>query len=338
MAREPNDYALVIGIQHYPEYRPLQGPIGDARRFGAWLRHPKGGGLPKANYELIVSAPGAPGAPPAPVKGQVDAALRRIRKASAAGARRLYFYFSGHGMQNDNLELALCLANWSRDQAFAALSYEQYFKFFLKLGNFEEVVFFLDCCRVREIAVGGYGPESSVIRPASKAVSAFPAFATEVGTPSYEAKMAEEEAQGRPAVVRGHFTQALLEALCGGAAVPPCGVPADRLEAHLKVRTTEIAQDHGHEQVARVAPDIRPGTSLVFGCCPALASLAIDFIPPRPDIVTLFGPQSEVVRSGPAGTEPWNLVLSPGKYVLKDAAHEKFFRLGGRARVQHESF
>lgn len=335
MAREPHDYALVIGIQHYPDYRPLQGSVGDARRFAAWLRHPKGGGLSRANCELIVSGPQQP---PVPVKTQIDDAVGRIKRASAEGARRIYFYFSGHGMQNDDLELALCVATWSRERAFAALSYDKYFKFFVKLGSFDEVVVFLDCCRVREIAVGGYGPEFSVIRPSSKAVSSFAAFASESGNPAYEAKMAEEEAAGEPAVVRGHFTEALLEGLCGGAAAPPCGVPAERLENYLKIRTSEIAGDHGHEQVARVSPDLRPGTNLVFGCCPLVAELEIAFVPPRPDTVTLFGPQAEKIRAGAADGGPWRLQLAPGKYLLKDSATEKFFRLGGRARVQHESF
>jgi hypothetical protein len=338
MTHQLHDFALVVGIQHYPEYRHLTGSVADAQAFADWLTvDSNGGGLPKANCELIVSGPGPP---PVPVKTQIDDAIGRIQDASAAGARRFYFYFSGHGMGTDALDLALCLATWHRKRAFAALSYTEYFNFFLALGSFQEVVFLLDCCRVREIAVGGLRPEVSVIRQSGTtgAVSTFTAFAAEIGNAAYEAKLAEEEAQGQQPGPRGHFTEALMEALRGGAASPGRGVTAQRLEEHLKKRTTEIAARHKHSQVARVRPDLRPGVNIIFGDYPPISNVIIEFVPARPVPVVLFGPLSEKIKSGTADTGPWELNLTAGNYCLQENGNEHFFRVGGGPEMVYERF
>lgn len=338
MARLPDDYAIVVGIQHYPEYRSLQGPVADARMFARWLREdPFGGGLPMVNCKLILSSPEKP---PVPVKYQIDKAVGQIRAASNAGARRFYFYFSGHGMGTNELDLALCMASWSRNTARAALSSSGYINLFLALGNFQEVVFLLDCCRVREIAVKGQDPDDSVVKPAGStgAVNSWTAYATEFGTPAFEKKLAEEESQALPPGPRGHFTEALMEALCGGATGPVRGVTAERLESHLKKRTTEIARDHGHDQNARVRPDLRAGANLVFGDYPAESNVVVQFFPPRPAHVVLFGPHGEEIQAGTADSGPWPLNLEAGNYCLKEGATEKFFSVNGGSEVKHVEF
>ena len=338
MAAQPDDYAIVVGIQHYPEYRALQGSAADAKAFAHWLsKDPFGGGLPEDNCKLIVSGPDPP---PVPVKAQVDDAVGEIMKASAKGARRFYFYFSGHGMSDDDLDLALCLANWSSSRRSAAMSYTGYFKFFIKLGNFKEVVFLLDCCRVREISVHGADPEHNVVKTSKAAggVSTLTAFAAEAGDPAYEAKLAELEAQGRHSTAYGHFTEALLEALRGGAAGPQNGVTSQRLEEYVKKRTAEIAEKHEHRQDARVIPNIKYGVNMIFGDYPAASEVVIEFEPPRAAPVTLFGPRAEEIKSGLADTGPWHLQLTAGKYCLNEAGSDKFFRVRGGTEVAHERF
>jgi hypothetical protein len=328
----------VIGIQDYPKYKPLKGPIADATDFAHWLRDdPHGGGLLKDHCKLITSEPN----PPTPVKHQIDNAIEEIQDASENGARRLYFFFSGHGMGTDSQDLALCLATWSRRRSFAALSYEGYFKFFISLGKFEEVAFFLDCCRVREVAVGGYGPEVSTIRPAAEAgsVSTFTAFAAEYGTAAREAKLAEEAAAGNEQLVYGHFTRALMEALRGGAAGPGHrGVSAERLDQSLKKRTSEIAAASGHQQSARVKPDLAPGKIWIFGDYPTNADVVIDFQPPLEREVILSGPDATEIKRGLASEGPWALTLDVGRYSLRSGANEKFFQVRGASDVLNEKF
>lgn len=41
------DYAIVVGINHYPGMNPLKGAEQDALNFIEWLKDPKGGDVPK---------------------------------------------------------------------------------------------------------------------------------------------------------------------------------------------------------------------------------------------------------------------------------------------------
>src|SRR5215213_438392 len=100
MPEQENDYAVVIGLNDYPQFgsqgRPLAGAIADAQRFTDWLCDTDtGGGLPAANCKKILSVPD----PLGPNKLVIDLALGSVitDARAAGGGRRLYFYFSGHG-------------------------------------------------------------------------------------------------------------------------------------------------------------------------------------------------------------------------------------------------
>src|SRR5258708_35853699 len=131
MPQQPTHFALVIGINDYPEYgsrgRSLKGAVRDAQRFAAWLQDTdSGGGLLPQNCRLIVSS----GNPLAPLHADIDAALQYIwTQSRASGGDRFYFYFSGHGLSAQADNVALCLANWSSDRRHAALSSQGYLQF-----------------------------------------------------------------------------------------------------------------------------------------------------------------------------------------------------------------
>src|SRR5438094_5015687 len=123
MLNNDQDYALVIGIDDYPNYTPLKGAKKDAERFANWLKDKEiGGGLPDDNCKLIVSDPN----PISPGWDKVNDKLVEIYvKAKRSERRRFYFYFSGHGQTSTSSELNLCLASWT-DQDYGlrlALSY-----------------------------------------------------------------------------------------------------------------------------------------------------------------------------------------------------------------------
>ena len=95
MALNPNDYALVLGINDYPgiKDRSLKGAVRDAERFCDWLRDTAvGGGLPEKNVEIIVSTP----LPLKPLKDEVDEALDQTRSNSPGmqgrGATLLFLF------------------------------------------------------------------------------------------------------------------------------------------------------------------------------------------------------------------------------------------------------
>ncbi|HRI72462.1 MAG TPA: caspase family protein, partial [Polyangium sp.] len=105
------DYALVVGVNDYPQLRSLRGAIGDAQAFSAWLVEAQGGALRAENVHTIISTVD----PLGPIGPEINDALEDIlQRADRSGGRRFYFYFSGHGCVGDRAnDLALCLANWS---------------------------------------------------------------------------------------------------------------------------------------------------------------------------------------------------------------------------------
>src|SRR5688500_9961872 len=108
-----NDHAIVIGIDRYPELKPLQGPGKDAGEFRDWLVDHAA--VPSANVAMVLSHK-AKKAEARPVQEEVDAAFNALfKKVKAEPARRLYFYFAGHGCSQGTNHLALIMANANLD-------------------------------------------------------------------------------------------------------------------------------------------------------------------------------------------------------------------------------
>src|SRR5882762_2214822 len=100
MARNPDHYAIVIGIDGYSQLRRLRASEKDAKKFASWLKSDDGGGLPIENIYMILSPPDLPSNPfdARPVAYQIDDALTRIGLTKGGWiGKRLYFYFAGHG-------------------------------------------------------------------------------------------------------------------------------------------------------------------------------------------------------------------------------------------------
>jgi hypothetical protein len=159
MPIQPDHYALVIGIDDYPsgDLRSLEHAKHDAEAFRNWLIDPgTGGGVPEENCKLILSR----GELLLPNFDEIDDHLDRIIKLaekSHANARRLYFYFSGHGMAARQLQTFLCLPRWSNRWRNAALDSQAYSTYLVNSGLFREIVFLFDCCRSYKPSVLGHG-------------------------------------------------------------------------------------------------------------------------------------------------------------------------------------
>jgi hypothetical protein len=332
----PQDYALVIGINHYPNYRSLSGAVADAREVAGWLTDRRvGGGLPKTNCKTYLSR----SKPLKPLFDDVDQALDEIRQQAAqTGARRLYFYFSGHGQTGEIEDVNLCLGRWAPAGASRmALSASGYYRFFAECVGFKEIVVLLDCCRLRVVGASGLPPGQTCVRPVDTAGQArfFKAFATEFLAPSFEAAVAAAEAAAAPPgtvesaeadaesapEVRGHFTRALLAALRGGAAGPGPGVRPSALQAYLEREVPRIADGSNHRQNARVPQNELPDApGSLFGSAPpaAAGNLVIRFTSARTGDVVLIGPEGDECSRGPASSGPWQFSLPKGLYLLED--------------------
>jgi hypothetical protein len=321
MAQQPQDYALVIGINDYPNYRPLQGAIQDAQKFAEWLTDEQaGGGLEGEHCHTVMSRlnPLGPGLDEI---GDVLDAIRR--QAEQSGGRRFYFYFAGHGHTGEIEEVHLCLARWSSQNAGrAALSASKCYSFVAECLGFKEIVVLLDCCRVRVVGAAGLPPYNSCIRPREQAgqVRLFRAYATEFLNLAREAAVNETaplEAEGP--VIQGYFTQALLTALRGAAAEPGGGVKPSKLKEYLEREVFRLAESRGHKQQARVSANELPDEpESFFGSAPPLvaANIEIRFQPGRRGEVRLIGPDLAEIKKGQASSGPWQLSLSQGIYLL----------------------
>jgi len=329
MPNKPQDYALVIGFNDYPHYgangRPLRGAIHDAEAFGRWLTDKTvGGGLPDENC-IVLKSSLLTADPPQPRKQQIDDALNTIWKRSGkTGARRFYFYFSGHGQTQSVDELALCLPHWAPDREAAAISYAEYRRFILECMKFSEVVFLMDCCRSRKIGARGQVSENTCPKPheAAGGTLVFAGQATEFQEQAFEGENPQPIGDEEP-VVHGHFTEALLAALRGGAARNGGGVPASELWTYLLKVVPRIAMRHGHIQKPRIDPfNIAPGDphEPVFGAAPKItqADIVIAFRLGRSGNIRLEGPDLAIVRQGAASTGPWMETLPVGTYLLTD--------------------
>jgi hypothetical protein len=145
----PEDHAVLIGVQDYTGgIDPLQGAINDCDLFSRWLTDRKGGGLDPANIKCICSTPNGTD----PFRDQVEnLLLEYLETRSRTGVevgRRLYLFFSGHGVAPPpplDDDCALVMANASL-RAVRALIGGLAARTVRKAALFKEVMLVMDCC------------------------------------------------------------------------------------------------------------------------------------------------------------------------------------------------
>jgi hypothetical protein len=156
------DWAIIVGVQCYPELEDLGGPENDARAFKNWARSPRGGNVPSQNVELIVTSQFRPpfssvdlARPTAERVHQAFEKLQNIANANAARGlsrrvgRRLYIYMAGHGFAPRDDQTALLMANATRVRIGPGYHILGQYNadWFFKAGYFDEIALFMDCCR-----------------------------------------------------------------------------------------------------------------------------------------------------------------------------------------------
>lgn len=338
MPDHPDHYALVVGIDDYPNYRSLQGAKQDAKDFAAWLLdRSTGGGLPKTNLKLLLSKKN----PARPVHEDIDEALLELFEVTeAAPVGRLYVYFSGHGLARSNIGTDLCLAKWSNQMRGRALDSQDYLEVIMGCGRFREVIMLLDCCRIRKVRRRALPVMIDPPRPGDGAPGSrsFIGYATQFLNAAREAATEEvfEDDEDDSPIVRGHFTRALLDGLKGLAAKPTGGVTASRLKDYLDVNTQEIAKSAGHVQIPEVQNGLMSDPEPVFGSAkppsnPYTTSVRVTFSADRTGDVVLEDGNLNEVRRGPVASGPWQFDLERGNYWLRDLGdgHERSIRVTG---------
>jgi hypothetical protein len=207
-----DDHAVVVGIADYPKLDPLNGPENDARDFASWLEDPNGGAVPPGNIDLILSSdPVAPGMAPSPhpTMDKLDEAFERLIQASDQSGRcgrRLYVYLAGHGCAPTISEVGLLSATASPLRIGDYLAGRMYADWFRQAAFFDEVVWFMDCCRENYPRIPIRLPPWASITSTHQSKYLY-GYATQHTQPSREGL---DPATGQ---IRGLFTLALLAGL-----------------------------------------------------------------------------------------------------------------------------
>jgi hypothetical protein len=316
-----NDWAIVVGIQAYPEMPPLEGPDNDAQDFYDWLIDEKGGAVPRHQANLIITpkkkVPFKKTEKAIPAYQQIEsAAFRMVQLADKKPlkdnhryiGRRLYLYYAGHGFAPREEQTALIMANATKMRIGAGYHWlgQRTADWFWQSGYFDEIVLLMDCCR-NYMAV----PELSWPWPPQGApdfqarVKRFYAFATGW---TLEAR-GERDGNGQ---VHGIFTQALLAGLRKYGNAPSTDVvTTDSLSAYIRSRIPLLQpsdfRTDSFDLVKIAEPADAGGTPVKIIVPPQAVGKAIE-------VITYLNGAPSVVYSDPAAQPVWVVNLQKGYY------------------------
>jgi len=321
VANNINDYAIIIGIDNYPQLRPLSSAVSDATRFAEWLVSPEGGGLPQDNVQLILS----PSEPPAnpydarPLQHDVDKALARlVGNGGMRVGRRLYFYFAGHGIGPSVDDVGMLLANASLSRLGSNIGLRPYRHFFRQAGLFDELVFIVDCSRDPYLHVPTVPPSLFVQQNESLAnVKELIILAAAYGRRAFNTITDKGEA-------RGVLTAAVLNGLEGMATDPQGRITSSTLSDYIRRRMPELTPE------LRQEPDvILSGGEIVFQSANGKATLTVE-LPHWTAGVEIRGQFNLVPNVGPIRTqEETGVVVSETK--LPPGIYEVTVTLEGKS-------
>ncbi|MDB5295486.1 MAG: hypothetical protein JWO31_1469 [Phycisphaerales bacterium] len=217
----PRDFAFVVGIEHYPPgIPPLRGSINDAKFFSTWLADPKGGGLDPNNITTICSTVAPPPFPPKDdIVDRINTFFERRTALTDRLGRRLYLYFSGHGITpptpNDD-DCAIVAANVAPMGQLRCIPGRLAARTLQRGDLFEEIVLIMDCCR----EVVGTVDANLLLPPGNPTLQRFPAhwhgLAARWSSTAAEQQLPHPLNPAVPLLWQGVFTHAVLKGLTSG--------------------------------------------------------------------------------------------------------------------------
>lgn len=314
MPVQPHDYAIVIGIGSYPGFgsnetqaNDLKGPNDDAKQIYDWLVDANKGGVPKKNAKLIRS----PKPPPAkvlkarPSRETITDTFDLLESAAQQNdqqgnglrvGRRLYLYAGGHGYAQRRQEGCVFVANATRVRTHHVFA-SGWIEWFYKAQYFDELVLWMDCCMVSDLAIVRENAGYRTMQGATPTSKLFTAFAAKHPQQAVERQMPDGK-------IHGVFTYTLLQGLKGAAADPVTGeVTSATLKNHLtNTMKTYLSEADLNDDIVAKEPDFGFGDPMVFCTVPG----------PQPSAVTL--------TSFPAGAEGQPFVVLTGAPPQQAAA------------------
>lgn len=335
MPQNDSDFAVIIGFSNYAKLPVLGGAENDAKDFLNWVTHTDYGNIPANNCHLFPSQT----APHGPWQNEIDSFFGKINtqikelKDNGKDARRLYFYFSGHGIGLDWANTALVLPPWSLEYRNAALSSAKYLTTIIQDGKFDEVFFFLDCCRDRLMMVEGFGPLYASVLPGVKThkCASYGYFACEFTAEAFEAVLdntgglLDEDSK-----THGLFTKCLLQGLKGGAAFNG-EITTESLRSYLSINLPKLSiSTIKRKQTPRFfegTGNAYPLKIIDFGTNQNINTLKVSFTKSN-SMVTLLDGALNVIKQDNSDTGPWEIPLKNGIYAIHyDGEPEKYIKI-----------
>ena len=278
--KNEQDFALVVGINHYRALNPLDGAMDDARAFHHWLLAEAGGNLPEENITAFLSTPDAKHPR---LDELVDWFIELIETHSPdldeKIGRRLYLFLAGHGIGPGIDEAGLLTPNTSA-LAVKYLAARRFADYYREAALFDEVLLFMDCCRDHEWDLPQpYFPlRRQVDVGAAQAVKNMYVYATGFGR-----KARERDFDG---MIGGIFTRALMEALSGKAADGKGRITGEGLKSYLARRVEDLRAD-GTDQSPHIL--LPKDFVLCEGLEPPRVTVTVELSDPAKEFVILLG-------------------------------------------------
>lgn len=323
MTKNPEHYAVVIGIDGYSQLPPLQSAGADAKRFAVWLQSDSGGGLSRNHIHLLVSPPTAPGNPfeARPSQADVDQALEKIIQTNRKSKiKRLYFYFGGHGYGPSFDDVGMLMANASMSRLYS-VRLREYRQFLRQSGHFPEVVFVLDCSRAYLMDGAPAPPPSLALPPSQQPAGSndFILMASSHGEPAFEVTDASEG--GR----RGLLTTAVLEGLNGEAVDSNQRITAVSLSNYVRYRVPNLAGGASLRQLPEI---LLPTQEMCFAEKSATSkhlstgTLTVE-VPHWAAVIRIYDNFFRPISAGEIRAVP----KSPGLYVSETSLPQGIYRV-----------
>ncbi len=351
-----HDYAVVVGIAHYPLFNAdLGGPVNDAKHFVEWLLTAEdqgGAGVPEEQIKKILIPvpspdPNHPEAAddqaPLPVVENILAAFEDLREKvqnlhhEGGSEGRLYIFLAGHGFSVDTEQLGIeesVLLMSNAEQGFWPHFAGHYSgEWFVKSGLFQEVVLFMDCCRNEPLINFPLSLPSWAVSTGKTRAKKFYGFATK-----WAQKSREQVIDG---MVQGVFTWSLLKALRGDVTDNEGRVTEKELKGSIynsvrKLLANGQAPGSGEFQ----DPDFEGDDDWVFAQLaskqPLTALVQIDFGQLSPETnVELIDTSHHTIEKHMPKDGLWQTDLPSGFYLLQVPAtgQRKFFDVTGSTPI-----
>jgi Caspase domain len=316
-----DDWAIVIGINQYPKVvgaSPLQGAVDDARKFKAWLLKPEGGAVPQAHIGEFIQDASISSGTLKPTESQLRAFIEDQLLSflpQRPFGRRLYLYFSGHGISPTGQEsirnAALLMANASMPTPLLHIPGNILAEGMRSSAYFKQVVLIMDCCRDFEKNV--IPNHFDFVDPVDIAKSCVlvEAYATTWASKAREIPLPPDDR------VQGVFTHALLEVLGAGQ------MSGMLLKQSVKRYLSRLLQDEKKAQDPVIQPD-EELSKIIFNesAAPPRTPVKIKGHPAAQPVIEFFPPGSDTTQQVQLvdwtfdGSD-WSGTLEPSAYELR---------------------